>query len=83
MKDIQNGKIYAIPRHLQNIHCDSSEKSENDIPEYKYPHDFKNHWVKQQYLPNELKNTEYYYPQENKNEKIFAEYIKKIKNDVK
>ena len=43
LKDIKSGKIYQIPRHLQNIHCDSSEKPESDIPEYKYPHDFKNH----------------------------------------
>lgn len=79
LKDIKNGKVYSIPRHLQNIHCDSDEKNENDIPEYKYPHDFKNHWVNQQYLPNEIKNTKYYYPGENKNEKAFAENLEKIK----
>ncbi len=80
LKDVKSGKIYQIPRHLQNIHCDSSEKSESDIPEYKYPHDFKNHWVDQQYLPSELKNVKYYYPGENKNEKSFNEYLKKIKS---
>lgn len=79
LKDVKNGKIYQIPRHLQNIHCDSSEKSESNIPEYKYPHDFKNHWVNQQYLPSELKNVKYYYPQKNKNEKAFEEYLKRIK----
>ena len=79
LKDVKNGKIYQIPRHLQNIHFDSSEKSESDIPEYKYPHDFKNHWVNQQYLPSELKNVKYYYPQKNKNEKAFEEYLKRIK----
>ena len=80
LKDVKSGKIYQIPRHLQNIHCDSSEKSQNDIPEYKYAHDFKNHWVDQQYLPDEIKNTKYYYPGENKNEKLFADYIKKLKS---
>ena len=80
LKDVKSGKIYQIPRHLQNIHCDSSEKSENDIHEYKYAHDFKNHWVDQQYLPDEIKNTKYYHPGENKNEKAFAEYLKKIKS---
>ncbi len=79
LKDVKNGKIYQIPRHLQNIHCDSSEKAKSDIPEYKYPHDFKNHWVNQQYLPSELKNVKYYYPQKNKNEKAFEEYLKRIK----
>ncbi len=80
LKDVKSGKIYQIPRHLQNIHCDSSEKSDNDIPEYKYAHDFKNHWVNQQYLPDEIKNTKYYYPGENKNEKAFKDYLKKIKS---
>lgn len=79
LKDVKSGKIYAIPRHLQNVHCDSSEKSDSDIPEYKYAHDFKNHWVNQQYLPDEIKNTKYYYPGENKNEKAFDDYQKRIK----
>lgn len=79
LKDVKSGKIYQIPRHLQNIHCDSSEKSDSDIPEYKYAHDFKNHWVNQQYLPDEIKNTKYYYPGENKNEKAFKEYLQKIR----
>lgn len=80
LKDVKSGKIYQIPRHLQNIHCDSSEKSDSDIPEYKYAHDFKNHWVNQQYLPSEIKNVKYYYPAENKNEKLFADNLKKIKS---
>lgn len=76
LKDIKSGKIYSPPRHLQNIHCDSFGEKEHEI--YKYPHDFKNHWVNQQYLPSELKNTKYYYPQENKNEQAFKAYIENI-----
>lgn len=76
--DIAKGKDYAIPRHLQNIHCDSTESQ--NIQSYIYPHEYKNHWVKQQYLPNEIKNKKYYYAQPNKNETAFANYWKKIKN---
>ena len=45
---------------------------------YKYPHNFENHWAPQQYLPDELKNTKYYYPQKNKNEQAFKAYWDKI-----
>lgn len=77
MDDLKNGKNYPVPRHLQNIHCDSTENE--NIPSYIYPHEYKNHWVKQQYLPNEIKNKKYYYAQPNKNESAFDEYWKKIK----
>ncbi len=79
MNDISHGKTYSFPRHLQNNHCDG-----NDVQKkgqyYIYPHDFKNHWVNQQYLPDELKNTKYYIPSENKVELSFENYWKNIKN---
>lgn len=82
-QDIQNGSTYKIPRHLKNVHCDS----ENDRPAknntYKYPHDFENHWVKQQYLPDELRNKKYYKPQKNKNESAFKKYIDNITGNGK
>lgn len=78
LQDIQNGKIFMPPRHLQNIHCDGQEVDKENLQTYKYPHDFKNHWTPQQYLPEEIKNTKYYYPQENKNETAFKNYRKKI-----
>ena len=70
MQDIKKGNVYPVPRHLQNIHCDSiSSVQPNSY--YYYPHDYKNHWKEQQYLPDEIKNKKYYYPQENKTETAF------------
>jgi putative ATPase len=46
---------------------------------YLYPHDFENHYVKQQYLPSDLLGTTYYTPGANKTEQAAAEYWKKIK----
>lgn len=78
LKDIRNGNVFMPPRHLQNIHCDGQEIKKDNLQTYKYPHDFKNHWTPQQYLPDEIKNAKYYYPQENKNETAFENYRKKI-----
>ncbi len=80
MKDVQNGKAGPIPRQLQNKHFDG-EDAEQKGQFYLYPHDFSNHWTAQQYLPDELKNTVYYVPGQNKNEQLSAEYWKKIKNE--
>lgn len=79
MKDVEKGEIGAIPRQLQNRHYDG-EDAERKGQFYQYPHDFTNHWVKQQYLPDILKNKEYYLPGENKIEQSFAAYWKQIKN---
>ena len=78
MQDVKNGHVYQIPRHLQNVHCDSCVQGNNNSNIYKYPHNFENHWVSQQYLPDEIKNKKYYFPQKNKNESAFQEYIKKL-----
>ena len=78
MADIEKGNIGAIPRHLQNKHFDGADaKIKGQF--YKYPHEYPHRWVEQQYLPDVLKNTVYYRPAENKNEKAFAEYWNAIK----
>ena len=46
---------------------------------YLYPHDYPGHWVKQQYLPDELVGRQYYHPAENKNEQTAQAYWAKIK----
>lgn len=79
MADIAAGKSGAVPRQLQNKHFDG-EDAERKGQFYQYPHDYPNHWVKQQYLPDTLKGTVYYTPGDNKTEKSFAEYWSKIKN---
>ncbi len=77
VNDIKKGQIYNTPRHLQNVHCDGFDlKNKKSEEKYKYPHDYENHWVLQQYLPDELKNKKYYYPQQNKTETAFENYWK-------
>lgn len=79
MNDISSGKVFSFPRQLQNKHCDASDVK-NKGQFYLYPHDFENHWINQQYLPNEIKNKKYYIPDKNKNEQIFKKYWDNIKN---
>ena len=78
MADIERGLTGDIPRHLQNKHFDG-EDAEIKGQHYLYPHSFKNHYVKQQYLPDIVKNKRYYNYGDNKNEQLFKEYWQKIK----
>ena len=78
MEDIQKGNSGPIPRCLQNKHFDG-EDNQNKGQFYKYPHEYPNRWVEQQYLPDALKNRVYYTPGDNKMEQAAAEYWKKIK----
>ena len=78
LNDIQMGKGVNVPRTLQNTHFDGEDakvKGQN----YKYPHDYKNHYVKQQYLPDDLKDAHYYVYGNNKFELALKEYWDKIK----
>lgn len=77
--DVAAGKGNTPPRTLQNVHFDgenASQKGQN----YKYPHDYKNHYVVQQYLPDELKNKRYYTFGENKTEQAAKAYWDAVKN---
>lgn len=76
--DIRNGKAGSIPRHLQNKHYDG-EDNPNKGQFYQYAHEYPNHWVNQQYLPNELKDSHYYQYGDNKNEQAYRMYWEKIK----
>lgn len=78
MADIHKGKTGSIPRTLQNKHYDSAEV-QNKGQFYQYPHDFPNHWVDQQYLPDTLLGARYYSFGENKNEQSFKTYWENIK----
>ena len=77
MGDVRRGKYGPPPRELQNVHADGAgfEREQG----YKYPHDFPNHWVEQQYLPDALAGTRYYKPGENKNEQAAKAYWERIK----
>lgn len=76
--DVKKGITGDFPRQLQNVHCDG-EGAKVKGQHYLYPHDFPNHYVEQQYLPDELKDTVYYKFGDNKLEKAAEEYRKKIK----
>ena len=78
MADVQKGRSGAVPRTLQNKHYDGDDVV-NKGQFYQYPHDFADHWVRQQYLPDAIKDTTYYIPGDNKTEQAFASYWKNIK----
>ena len=80
MQDVKNGRTGPVPRQLQNMHYDG-EDNPNKGQFYLYPHDYENHYVKQQYLPDEIRNRVYYRYGENKNEQAFKAYWDKIKSD--
>lgn len=76
--DILQGKIYPIPNYLKHKRFNSWTKDAS----YKFPHDYENDYVKQQYLPNKLKNTKYYQPKthniyEKKLNEIYNKFTKK------
>ncbi len=80
LADIKNGDVGDFPRHLQNKHFDG-ERAKVRGQHYLYPHDYPNHWVKQQYLPDNLAEKVYYQYGENKNEQTAKNYWAKIKGD--
>ena len=80
LADVQNGVTGDFPRHLQNKHCDGEDAVVKG-QHYLYPHDYPNHYVKQQYLPDCLKDKIYYEFGDNKMENAAKEYRKKIKGD--
>ena len=77
LADIRAGHVGPFPRELQNVHADSTgfEREQG----YKYPHNFPGHWVKQQYLPDDLKNAKYYSYGDNKTEQAARRYWEEIK----
>ena len=75
--DIESGRVYPIPRNLQNKHFDGAD-AEVKGQHYIYPHNYPDHYTYQQYLPNEIKNKVYYSPCDNKTERAFNDYHNKI-----
>lgn len=78
MADIDTKDISDIPPHIKDAHYSGAEKLGRGL-EYKYPHNYENNYVEQQYLPDTLKNSVYYVPGMNKMEQTAAEYMKRIK----
>lgn len=80
MADIREGKSGDIPAHLKDAHYDGAKALGHGLT-YQYPHNFSNHWVKQQYLPNELSNVHYYEAGDNKFEQLNKNYWDTIKKE--
>lgn len=78
--DVKAGKTGDIPRSLKNVHADGAEVK--NAPKYKYAHEYKNHYVRQQYLPDEIKDRQYYVYGENKTEQAAKKYWDEIKKDA-
>lgn len=81
MKVVGIEKTATIPPYLQDAHYKAAEKLGHGIG-YKYAHDYKNHYVKQQYLPDEIKDYSFYIPSDNGYEKTIQEYLGKIKEEA-
>lgn len=78
LDDVRKSECGDIPVHLKDAHYSGAAKMGRGI-EYKYPHAFENHYVKQQYLPDKIKNKTYYKYGDNKMERLTKEYWDKIK----
>lgn len=78
-QDLKLGNYGPVPRQLQNMHYDG-EDNNNKGQFYNYPHDYPNHYVNQQYLPDIIRDRVYYEYGDNKNEQAYKVYWDKIKN---
>lgn len=79
ISDIKSGNSGDIPLHLKDSHYSGAKKLGRGI-EYKYPHSFPNHYIEQQYLPDDLSNKIYYEFSDNKHEQSAKAYRLDIKN---
>lgn len=79
MSDIEAGNIGDVPSHLKDAHYGGAKKLGRG-KEYQYPHNYPNHYLPQQYLPDEIKDKVYYEFGDNKTEHMAREYWDKIKN---
>lgn len=76
LEDVKNIQIDTIPEYLRDSHY----KLSDSIEKYKYVHDYPNHYIKQQYIPNELVGKVYYNPSENGKEKKIKEFLDRVRN---
>lgn len=82
LETVRNHKIGEVPNHLKDSHYKGAEKLGHGIG-YQYAHNYPDHYVKQQYLPDELLGTRFYEPTENGYEKRIKDYLEHIKEREK
>lgn len=75
ISDVRNKPMYPVPLHLRNAPT-KLMKDLNYGRQYQYPHDFENHFIEKDYLPDELKGSQYYNPTENGQEKTIKERLR-------
>lgn len=78
---VREKSVARVPPHLQDRHYNGAEKLGRGI-DYKYAHDYPNHYVKQQYLPDEVEGSVFYHPTENGYEKKIGEWMAFLKGEV-
>jgi len=78
ISDVQNKDCGEVPIHIRDAHYKGAKYFHHG-ENYKYPHDFENHFVHQQYLPDKMLNTKYYNPTELGNEKRLKENLEKLR----
>lgn len=79
LRDLEDITVGDIPIHLKDAHYSGASKLGRGL-EYKYPHNYPNHYIKQQYLPDNIKDKAYYTYGDNKFEKATKDYWNKVKN---
>ncbi len=77
MQAVKNNRT-TIPSHLQDAHYKGAQKLGRGTG-YKYAHDYPNHYVEQQYLPEEIKDAKFYIPTNSGYEKVIKEHMERIK----
>ena len=82
LEDVKNRSIKTIPSYLQDCHYSAAKNLNRGIG-YQYAHDYPNHYVKQQYLPDEIEGTIFYNPGDLGYEKLMKEHLEKIKKGGK
>ena len=78
MADVRAGRTGDIPAHIKDAHYGGAQKLGRGLT-YQYPHAFPNHWVRQQYLPDEIKDAHYYDYGPNKTEQAARAYWERVK----
>ncbi len=78
LRDVNNSDTGDVPKHLKDTHYSGAGKMGRGLT-YQYPHDFPNHYVKQEYLPDVLRGRKYYRSGNNKNERLIQSYWEQIK----
>ena len=81
MNYVKNNPMGAIPVHLQDAHYKGAAKLGHGV-NYKYAHDYKNHYVNQQYLPDGMEDVSFYHPTENGYEDIIKKHLMRIRKEA-